>query len=125
MPGHSTSASRPSPCCPFLPPSHPCSTRRHGYFQSLPEREHLPLFWSEADAELLHGTELGAELDDEKANVRSDYDDTVGPLLSKHGLSGPGYSFEAFQAAASLVSSRAFKVDDHVGERRAVCGLVF
>lgn len=114
-----------SPHNPLPPTPLSCSTRRHGYFQSLPEREHLPLFWSEADAELLQGTELGTELEDEKANVRSDYDDTVAPMLSKYDLTGASYLFEAFQAAASLVSSRAFKVDEHVGEDKAVPGLGF
>lgn len=93
---------------------HPC-VRRHGYFCSLPEREYLPVFWGPEELALLQGTELGDAIHDELDCVRSDYTDQIEPLIAKHGLEGMKYSFPAFQAAASLVASRAFKVDDAVG----------
>lgn len=37
-----------------------CTFCRHGYFQSLPVREYVPLFWSEQELERLKGTEAHA-----------------------------------------------------------------
>lgn len=34
-------------------------SRWHGYFQSMPEREYLPLFWTQEELGLLVGTDLG------------------------------------------------------------------
>lgn len=96
----------------------PCA-RRHGYFRSLPEREYLPVFWSPGELALLKGTDLGDAIQEELECVRSDYAEQIEPLIAKHGLEGMHYSFPAFQAAASLVASRAFKVDDDVGARSA------
>lgn len=41
-----------SPISPLAPPP------RHGYFQSLPAREYLPIFWSPEELALLQGSEL-------------------------------------------------------------------
>lgn len=43
----------PISCVPSLVPPH-----RHGYFAACPAREYLPLFWTDAQLELLQGTEL-------------------------------------------------------------------
>ncbi|KFM23719.1 Ribosomal N-lysine methyltransferase 3 [Auxenochlorella protothecoides] len=98
---------------------------RHGYFCSLPEREYLPVFWGPEELALLQGTELGDAIHDELDCVRSDYTDQIEPLIAKHGLEGMNYSFPAFQAAASLVASRAFKVDDAVGDAMVPLADVF
>lgn len=35
---------------------------RHGYFAACPQREYLPLFWSDAQLEQLAGTELAGRV---------------------------------------------------------------
>jgi hypothetical protein len=40
---------------PHPTPPSPC---RHGYFQSLPRREYLPIFWSAEELALLQGSEV-------------------------------------------------------------------
>ena len=37
------------------PPTYIC---RHGYFSSLPSREYVPLFWTDAELTGLQGTEI-------------------------------------------------------------------
>lgn len=98
----------------FPNPLHP--SRRHGYFASVPEREYLPVFWTPEELAGIRGTELEMDIEQEVANLRADYEEQISPLCAKHGLEKYGYSFERFQAAASLVASRAFKVDDELGE---------
>jgi hypothetical protein len=39
-------------------PSPPLAARRHGYIQSLPAREYIPIFWSRQELALLQGTDL-------------------------------------------------------------------
>ena len=96
------------------PPLHP--SRRHGSFASVPEREYLPVFWTPEELAGIKGTELEMDIEQEVANLRADYEEQIAPLCAKHGLEKYGYSFERFQAAASLVASRAFKVDDELGK---------
>jgi len=56
----------PQPRAQPLPPA--LATHRHGYFQALPQREYLPLFWTDEELELLQGTELdGTILEDRSA----------------------------------------------------------
>lgn len=59
---------------------------RHGYFQSLPPREHLPLFWSDAELALLGGTEL----DGKAAEDRCDLAEELGGGLGGTGDGGNG-----------------------------------
>ena len=39
---------------------------RHGYLQSLPPREYLPLFWQESELALLQGTELVGKANEDR-----------------------------------------------------------
>jgi hypothetical protein len=39
--------------------------RRHGYLQSLPPREYIPIFWSREELRLLQGTELEGRAQDD------------------------------------------------------------
>lgn len=73
------------------------------------------MFWTPGELASLRGTELERDIAQELEYIRSDYEDQIEPLIARHGLQDLGYSFQRFQAAASLVASRAFKVDDYLG----------
>ena len=42
---------------------------RAGYFASMPERENLPVFWSDAELECLEGTALLDDILQDKSDV--------------------------------------------------------
>ncbi|KAL6750101.1 hypothetical protein V8C86DRAFT_890723 [Haematococcus lacustris] len=90
----------------------------YGYFESLPAREFLPLFWSQAEAAQLHGTEIEGRAEADREAVEEDWQEHVAPLVAKYRVLVPGcgrWSSEAFCVAASWVSSRAFFVDRYHG----------
>lgn len=95
---------------------------RHGYFQFLPKREFLPLFWPPP----LQRAALHTRLDPSKAAadlaaLQDDFQEVVAPMLTRHPEvfkhSVAGMTFPAMLVASSWVSSRAFHVDDLHGGR--------
>jgi hypothetical protein len=93
----------------------PASSRFAEYFNFIPEFERLPNTWTEEDGVgLFKGTKIAEMLVEDEAAMREDYDEV------REALGGPGNrpcdSFEAFRNAATLVASRAFFVDDSVGQ---------
>ena len=92
------------------------ASRWFGYLDTLPEAEPLPFLWSEAELRLLAGTGLDKaarrrrrELEREYAELRQwrNANRSAGLVLP---------SLDAYLAAASLTSSRAFHVDAWHGE---------
>ncbi|KND02469.1 protein-lysine N-methyltransferase [Spizellomyces punctatus DAOM BR117] len=90
-----------------------------GYLQSLPQRENLPMFWSDQDLEELNGTDLGDDIVADKALLLDDYETMILPIINDHPEAFPDKSlltFEHFLNATSLVTSRAFQVDEYHGD---------
>ena len=86
----------------------------YDYINSLPEMVEIPLLWSHKELEWLDGTDLGNSVLGDKDALRDDYD-YVFSILKDNQLFHPldDYSFQKFQYASSIVSSRAFNVDDY------------
>eukprot|EP00210_Caulerpa_lentillifera_P005737 g5485.t1 len=88
-----------------------------GYLKSLPERENLPVFWSDEELAPLKCTPLLESVHQERNTMENDYKETVKPLLEKYPqqfLEG-SLTVEDFKNAASLVFSRDFYVDSEIG----------
>jgi N-lysine methyltransferase SETD6 len=96
------------------------ASRWSGYFDSLLDREELPIFWGEKEMALLQGTEIQpATVESDRDDVLDDYRGHVMPLVEKYP-DAFGQILEndesLFVDAASLVASRAFGVDDIHGD---------
>ena len=91
-----------------------------GYFESLQDKENLPIFWSMEERELLQGTEIDpSDVQEDYNDVMDDYVAHVVPLLKKYPdvfSQMSDTNVESFLEAASLVASRAFGVDDVHGD---------
>ncbi|KAJ3282795.1 hypothetical protein HK104_010721, partial [Borealophlyctis nickersoniae] len=89
-----------------------------GYLSTLPERENLPIFWSEAELEELKGTDLGEAVLRDKALLIDDFETHVVPMCKEHPdlLPPSKITCDLFLRAASLVASRAFQVDAFHGD---------
>lgn len=91
-----------------------------GYFDSIQEKEYLPIFWTDEELALLQGTEIdpsgvGSDIQD----IMHDYTHHAVPLMQRHRdifRNMSDTSVESFMKAASLVASRAFGVDDIHGD---------
>ncbi|KAI7837623.1 hypothetical protein COHA_008549 [Chlorella ohadii] len=90
----------------------------HGYFQACPSREYVPLFWSDGQLALLAGTELDGRVQADREAAREDFEEHILPLVGKYpGRLRPEFvTLPNFHAAASLVASRAFGVDEWHGD---------
>lgn len=93
-----------------------------GYLQSLPAWENVPLFWSKDDQDLLVDTELEDYIDEYSAALTDDFNTHIAPLIEENPSyfapeENPGHirRRRLFFEASSLVSSRAFEVDDFHG----------
>mmetsp|Transcript_4377 Transcript_4377/g.15713 ORF Transcript_4377/g.15713 Transcript_4377/m.15713 type:complete len:657 (+) Transcript_4377:2513-4483(+) len=104
-----------------------------GYIAALTESEPVPLFWTDAEAMFLQGTELDNAPYEDMGMLFDEYEQTVRPILEHHGffeaelraaITGKAgavlqqhktmernFGFEEYLKALSLVSSRAFFVD--------------
>lgn len=84
------------------------------YIISLPKRVDIPLLWSAKEIGWLAGTELGDAIVQDKIALKEDYDSIILPILN-NALFTPleEFTFEEFQNASSVVSSRAFNVDGY------------
>ncbi|GAB4814451.1 hypothetical protein N2152v2_001497 [Parachlorella kessleri] len=90
----------------------------HGYLESLPAREYVPVFWCKEELELLEGTEAEGRAEADKDAMPEDFETHVLPLLERYpGQLVKDYiTLGNFQVAASFVASRAFGIDDCHGE---------
>eukprot|EP00210_Caulerpa_lentillifera_P005738 g5486.t1 len=88
-----------------------------GYLESLPERENLPVFWSDEELAPLKCTPLLESVQEERKTMEKDYKETVKPLLEKYPQQFPegSLTLEDFKSATSLVFSRDFHVDSEIG----------
>ena len=97
------------------------SSKWSGYFNSIQDREYLPVFWCKEELEYLEGTEVDPNVcvQGDAEDIQDDYEQHVAPLLEKYtdtfGLMSDT-SVESFMKAASLVASRAFAVDEDHGD---------
>lgn len=98
----------------------------------MPNREHLPVFWSNEELEALEGTELKDKVLQDRSErptfsliyrllrrqyMEDDFNAYVQSLMERYPdrFESCPIQFSDFQDAASLVSSRAFFVDDFHG----------
>ena len=88
------------------------------YLRILPAAEPIPCLWEEVERELLLGTELEDMVETDETLMRQDFEQHLKPLLEKHParFAPELHSFSKFKAAASLVSSRAFRVTSEHGD---------
>jgi SET domain-containing protein 6 len=95
-------------------------SRWHPYFRAMPPRESIPLFWGAAAAAALAGTDLEGHAAGLASDLEEDYRLHVVPLLRRYRSDGRlrpgGMTLAHYRAAASLVGSRAFGVDDYHGQ---------
>lgn len=94
-------------------------SRWAGYFDSLAKREYIPIFWTDKELQLLEGTEISGEAHNDREDVKEDFETLVVPLIQKYPKmfnAMAATTLDSFMEAASLVSSRAFAVDDHHGD---------
>jgi len=85
------------------------------YFAMIPQRENLPQFWwvdeDDARRKVLRGTSVEILLEEDVARMESDWMEAVETLNASSWL-----TFDAFRDAASVVASRAFFVDEQLGQ---------
>lgn len=88
------------------------------YFESFPAQcDGVPILWPKQDWVLLEGTELDGAAPGELDSMREDFDELVAPVVARHpALHKLGITFQSFVCAATLVSSRAFYVDEEHGD---------
>ncbi|KAG7674859.1 hypothetical protein Ndes2526B_g07697 [Nannochloris sp. 'desiccata'] len=85
-----------------------------GYFEAMPHREYLPVFWTKQELTALQGTEIENSSSEDLANVEDDYITHVLPLLTtyKDRFRVDKCTLHHFHSAASLVASRMFGIDE-------------
>ncbi|XP_019441145.1 PREDICTED: ribosomal lysine N-methyltransferase 3 [Lupinus angustifolius] len=89
-----------------------------GYLQLLTYQECVPLVWTLNEVnELLRGTELHQEVQEDKALMYEDWKERILPLLNlaPSKLNPVFFGIEQYFAARSLISSRSFEIDDYHG----------
>ncbi|XP_078182167.1 SET domain-containing protein [Carex rostrata] len=88
----------------------------YDYFGVLPERECVPLVWSDEEVEsLLAGTELDKIVKQDKQFMSEDWEECIEPLIGSFNLGADSFSLENYFSAKTLVSSRAFEIDEYHG----------
>ncbi|KAJ1728489.1 hypothetical protein LPJ61_004008 [Coemansia biformis] len=92
----------------------------HGYLQSLPRCADIPLVWDAESRKWLAGTDVAKCVTKDEENLHDDFGvlqrliaDHPAMFRSQNGISWD--SFACFLDVSSLVSSRAFMVDDYRG----------
>ncbi|KAI8923247.1 hypothetical protein BC831DRAFT_43031 [Entophlyctis helioformis] len=87
------------------------------YLDSLPPHEDIPLFWTKAQLAELKGTSTSRRVASDLKQLREEYNDTILPLVKEHSdvFVVAKSTYDDFAAATSLVTSRAFQVDDYHG----------
>lgn len=100
----------------------------YGYLQSLPEFVNLPSLWDESQLQELKGTELEAQVLNDRQFIQEDFETHILPLMETHSdifTNKSFWTFENFQKASTLVSSRAFNVDNWHGDAMVPLADVF
>ncbi|KAG4105494.1 RuBisCO-cytochrome methylase [Neocallimastix lanati (nom. inval.)] len=87
----------------------------YDYIQSIPKKEPLPMFWKDEHFNYLVGTELEKSARKDRELLESDFKSSVLPLIEAYPdiMTKEICTLENFLNASSLVSSRAFQVDDY------------
>ncbi|KAJ1990266.1 hypothetical protein H4R33_001770 [Dimargaris cristalligena] len=91
----------------------------YGYLQSLPTVTYIPILWSDEEKEWLAGTDLAKDMASDQTELDKDYRELVAPVLGKYpDIFAPAaaYTFERFLQVTSVVTSRAFQVDNYHGD---------
>ncbi|KAJ3320412.1 hypothetical protein HDV06_005335 [Boothiomyces sp. JEL0866] len=89
----------------------------YNYLQSIPAFENVPCFWSDKDKSFLASTDVGKSLAQDIQYLHEDYKEHVLPLIEKYAeFDGKFMTLERWMNATSLVTSRAFQVDEFHGE---------
>jgi len=93
-------------------------SRWYGYIQSIPKKEPLPMFWDDESYRHLAGTELEKSAKEDYELLKSDFETIVLPLTETYPdtFTKDICTLENFLNASSLVSSRAFQVDNYHGD---------
>ena len=76
----------------------------------------MPIFWSSQDQSLLMETDVYESLKSVESLLEEYYETSVKTFCQMHSAILPEPSFLDFKKAMSLVSSRAFQVDDYHGD---------
>ncbi|GMH42823.1 hypothetical protein BSKO_10742 [Bryopsis sp. KO-2023] len=90
----------------------------YDYFQSMPDREYVPIFWTKEEMDLLKGTDIERKAEEDRDATEEDFESLVAPVLLKYKerFEKCDITLSAFRDVASLVGSRAFFVDEEHGE---------
>ncbi|OUM70646.1 hypothetical protein PIROE2DRAFT_1176, partial [Piromyces sp. E2] len=90
----------------------------YGYIQSIPKKEPLPMFWNDDSFRHLAGTELEKSAREDRELLESDFESVVLPLTESYPdvFTKEICTLDNFLNASSLVSSRAFQVDNYHGD---------
>jgi hypothetical protein len=106
-------------CCSYCTCADLHLLHRHGYLSELPEREYLPLFWTEEERILLQGTDIADRADEDLELTQEDFETNVLPLVHQYPdrMPLPAFNLQTFRIAASWVASRAFGVDSYHGAK--------
>ena len=95
-------------------------SRWHGYLSSLaPEGESVPVLWDDGDLQLLAGTHMAEEVEQDRQRFAYYWSHHVRPLLEEalgKKRVPDGAAFRAFLRAVSYSNSRGFYVDERHGE---------
>jgi hypothetical protein len=87
------------------------------YLQSIPQFENVPCFWGDEDVAFLANTDVGRSLAQDLQYLHDDYKEHLLPLIEKYSeFDGTFMTLERWMHATSLVTSRAFQVDEFHGE---------
>ncbi|ELR25271.1 rubisco lsmt substrate-binding protein [Acanthamoeba castellanii str. Neff] len=88
------------------------------YFDALPSRVNLPMFWADEDMQLLAGSPLHAAVLAQKKQARDWHTEHIVPIVRRYprpfGVSDddsslePSYSLARFEWVLSMIASRAF-----------------
>eukprot|EP00242_Pyramimonas_sp_CCMP2087_P014574 CAMPEP_0198197664 /NCGR_PEP_ID=MMETSP1445-20131203/1227_1 /TAXON_ID=36898 /ORGANISM="Pyramimonas sp., Strain CCMP2087" /LENGTH=264 /DNA_ID=CAMNT_0043867001 /DNA_START=195 /DNA_END=986 /DNA_ORIENTATION=- len=87
------------------------------YFQILPQREPLPMFWSKDELQIVKGTDLRKIIRSDRVDMREDWEDIVAPFIAESCAALPWekMTYAAFRECASLTASRSFCIDSYHG----------
>ena len=95
----------------------------YDYLSTIPEYEQLPIFYTKEEQFYLQNTDVGRSIHEDVAFLVHDYETYILPLLNGKypQLNKKFFTEENWIRVASLISSRAFQIDDFHGE--ALCPL--
>ena len=85
------------------------------YISCMPSKTYIPLLWNKEELSYLSGTDLGYSIHRDFEMLKLDYETFITPILLEYPFLFPPekVSFDLFLSCASLVSSRAFMIDEY------------